>query len=254
MFGIMKNILPRTRQEIPADDEFRVETKDQVVALLVRASSTHVLFRVELPGQEHTFSTALLGIYDEHDFIILDELSPETGHRLLRNGDKISLSGRLDGVVLRFSAQLLEVRKKNGIAFYKATLPPNLYYGQQRSACRIPSSGADINFHALRGRGSSQILKGYVSDLSREGVGIILTEEVELYQGEIIPSCIVRLPDEGEVSFSLEVCFCKQNAKQQVTRVGGKFTQIDPSSLQKIRKVLYRMERKHTRRLSEAAS
>ncbi|MCB1759822.1 MAG: flagellar brake protein [Gammaproteobacteria bacterium] len=238
----MKNILPRRRQTIAGDDEFRVIAKEQVVALLLRASATHLLFRVELPGQAHSFSTALLGIYDEHDFLILDELSPEFGDRLLRVGQRITLTGRLEGVVLSFSTQLLEIRKKNGAAFYKARLPATLHYQQQRSANRVTSSGADIDFHALRGRGSSQLLKGYVSDLSREGVGIILTDEVELYPGEIISSCLLRLPGEGEISFSLEVCFCKTDRQQQFTRLGGRFEVIDPSSLQKILRVLKRMQ------------
>ena len=94
-----------------------------------------------------------------------------------------------------------------------------------------------------------QIVKGYVNDLSRDGAGIILAEEIHLYQGEILPSCIISVPGEGEIAFSLEVCFCSRNPRQQVTRIGGRFKNIDSASLQKIRRSLNKIERAQTRRL-----
>ncbi|HXK55022.1 MAG TPA: PilZ domain-containing protein, partial [Gammaproteobacteria bacterium] len=150
---------------------------------------------------------------------------------------------------LFFETTLLDIREKSGIAYYKTTLPATLEHRQQRNAYRIPSRGVGISFHGLRGKGIQQIVKGYVNDLSRDGAGIILAEELHLYQGEILPSCIISVPGEGEIAFSLEVCFCSKNPQQQVTRIGGRFKNIDAASLQKIRRSLNRIERAQARRI-----
>ena len=249
MFDLLRRIFPdKAPEKLPVADH-RIEEREPIVALLMRASTHHVLFSVRLSGQEESFSTALLGIYDEHDFIILDELSPENGHLLLKDRDELKLSGRLEGVELGFTTSVLEIRKKNGVAYYKARLPETIEHHQQRNAYRIPSRGVGITFHGLRGKGMRQIVKGYVNDLSRDGAGIILAEGIQLYQGEILPSCIISVPGEGEIAFSLEVCFCSRNPRQQVTRIGGRFKNIDPASLQKIGRCLNRIERTQLRRI-----
>ncbi len=249
MFNLIRRIFSDKEQEKPPATEHQIEQREQIVALLLRASTHHVLFSVRLPEQEDTFGTALLGIYDEHEFIILDELTPEQGHQMLREGIAMQLSGRLEGVDLSFTTDLLEIREKNGVAYYKTRLPNTIKHRQQRNAYRIPSRGLGISFHGLRGKGMRQIVKGYVNDLSRDGAGIILAEEIHLYQGELLPSCIISVPGEGEIAFSLEVCFCSRNPQQQVTRIGGKFKNIDSASLQKIRRSINRIERAQTRRL-----
>ena len=37
----------------------------------------------------------------------------------------MQLSGRLEGVDLSFATSLLEIREKNGVAYYKTRLPSN---------------------------------------------------------------------------------------------------------------------------------
>ena len=249
MFDLLRRLFPGSEPERPPDDRHLIVEREQIVALLMRASRHHVLFSVRLPAERNLFSTALLGIYDEHQFIILDELTPEQGHQLLSEGMTLRLSGRLEGVELSLTTRLLEIRVQNGVAYYKTSLPESLDHRQKRSAYRIPARSSGISFHALRGKGLRQILRGHVNDLSREGAGIILAEEILLYQGEVLPSCIISVPGEGEISFSLEVCFCSRNPQRRVTRVGGRFKMIDPVSQQKIRRCLNRMERAQARRL-----
>lgn len=249
MLGLLKRIFPDKEPDASPQSDHEIIEREQIVALLMRATTHHVLFSVRLPEQANTFSTALLGIYDEHEFIILDELTPEQGHQMLVNGVEMRLSGRLEGVELNFRTSLLEIREKSGVAYYKTNLPTTLRYYQQRNAYRIPSRGVGITFHGLRGKGMRQMLKGYVNDLSRDGAGIILSDEIHLYKGEILPSCIISVPGEGEITFSLEVCFCTRNSQLQVTRIGGRFKNIDQTSLRKIRRSLNRIERAQTRRV-----
>lgn len=222
MFDLLRRIFPdKAPEKLPVADH-RIEEREPIVALLMRASTHHVLFSVRLSGQEESFSTALLGIYDEHDFIILDELSPENGHLLLKDRDELKLSGRLEGWSWALPPACWRSVKKRR-CLLQNTAARNHRTSSTKKRLSHPIQGVGITFHGLRGKGMRQIVKGYVNDLSRDGAGIILAEGIQLYQGEILPSCIISVPGEGEIAFSLEVCFCSRNPRQQVTRIGGRF-------------------------------
>jgi len=248
MFSVLKKNLGRSDEPTPSITGHHISDPNQITPLLMQAYKGHVLFNASFPGHNAHFSTALLGIYDEHDFIVLDELTPGTGHRLFLEKKRINLSGRLDGVELRFSTHLNEVREKGGIAFYKTGMPGSIYYRQRRLDFRIASTGASISFHGLRGKGVSQMLKGYVSDISRKGLGVILEDDVTLDQGEVLSSCIISIPEEGEIPFSMEIRFCSSNSRAQVTRIGGRYLEIENDSLRKIENCISKLERARARR------
>ncbi len=258
MFKTINKVLQSEKPAArPAASGFHLYDPRKITPLLIQSYKAHILFNVTIPGQHGQFSTALLGIYDEHGFIVLDELTPRVGHKLLLKHRQMQLSGRLAGVDLRFSTQLIDAKSKGGVAFYKAEMPQDVFYLQRREEFRVPTSGARIKFHALRGKGSHQILKGHVNDLSRRGIGVILDDPITLQRGEILPSCSLSIDreageedwGEGDVSFSLEVCFSVSNDQRGITRMGGRFETIDPESMRKVSQLLNQLERAQARRL-----
>ena len=238
---------PRTRHVITGH---HIQTPEQIVSLLSQVHRAHSLLNIRLPDSETSFSSALLGIYDEHGFVVFDELTPRAGHRLLLQSHQMRVSGRLDGVELHFKAQLLEAREKGGVAYYKVAMPKSIYYRQRRQDYRVPSHAANIRFHALRGRGINQVVRGHAHDLSRSGIGVLLEENVDLMQGEVLASCILNIPGTGEISFSLEVRYCATSRSGAATRMGGRFCEIEPESQRKIVQCINDLERAQARRLS----
>lgn len=240
-----------------APSGFHIYDPRKITPLLIQSYKAHILFNVTIPGQHGQFSTALLGIYDEHGFIVLDELTPRVGHKLLLKNRRMQLAGRLAGVDIRFSTELIDAKSKGGVAYYKAEMPQDIFYLQRREDFRVPTSGAQIAFHALRGEGGHQIVKGHVHDLSRKGVGVILDDPISLEKGEILPSCSLSIDREvgeedwgdGNIAFSLEVCFSSSNDQRGITRIGGRFETIDPDSLRKVSQLLNQLERAQARRL-----
>ena len=249
MFKILHKALRRDDEPTPAITGHYVSDLGQITSLLVQAYKSHVLLNASFPDISGHFSTALLGIYDEHGFIVLDELTPRKGHNLFLQQGTINISGRLEGVEVRFSSRLKEDREKNGIAYYKAEIPREIYYRQRRQDFRITSRGERISFHGLRGKGRRQMIRGYINDLSRKGLGVVLEDDVTLYPGEVLPSCIIDIPGEGEIAFSLEVRFCSRKNRAQLTRIGGRFSQIDPDAQRKVARCINRMERVRARRI-----
>ncbi|MCG8427493.1 MAG: flagellar brake protein [Chromatiales bacterium] len=223
--------------------------KNQITALLVQTFKAHTLLNASFSDSTELYNTTLLGIYDEYDFIVLDEINPKKGHRLLLEQKEILLNGRVDGVEMRFRCKLLEPREKNGISYYKMEMPQKIYFLQRRKDYRVSARGANIQFRAQGGQQNPRLINGYLNDLSRSGAGITVNELVDLNKGDIIPTCKITLPDGGEAIFSLQVCFCWRDTSRGITRIGGRFEQIDRISSQKIRKLINEMQRAIAKRL-----
>ena len=228
---------------------YKIQDPKQLSALFTLAHETHTLFFVYFDDQPDPFTTALLGVYPEHGFLVFDELAPKEGHHLLLERKAFQASGKVDGVDLRFRSRLIEAREKNGIAFYKVEIPESALYRQQREEHRVSTSGEHIRFRGYRGRSYQQTLNGYITDLSHTGLGIVVEELAPLYQGETLPTCSIHLPDYGEALFSLRIRFAHQNRQRDVTRVGGKFAEIDKESYRKIVRTITRLERERCKRI-----
>lgn len=227
---------------------YKITSPKQIIALLNQAHRTHSLLFTRFKNQSEQFTTALLGVYPKHGFLVLDELSPREGHELLLEREQVQVSGKLEGVDLRFNTQLLEAGEKSGIAFYKMAMPESVIYRQLRQEHRVSTGALKMSFHGSRGQGYQQALRGYVCDLSRSGMGVILEEMPTLYPGDLLPACTLVIPDKGEILFSLEVRHSRPNKERGITRIGGRFEQIDADSRRKIIRLINKLEREKCKR------
>jgi c-di-GMP-binding flagellar brake protein YcgR len=232
------------------DTGFQIRTREKMIPLLVQAHRTRLLFDVSIPTSETHYTTALLGVYDSHGFLVLDELTPSAGHKKLLKQRRMTLTGKLDGVPLRFNTRLIEVRQQKGMAFYKVEMPESVFHMQRRQAFRITATEARIPFHAQREDDSQEQLKGYVFDLSRGGMGLNLEGEVKLQRDDIIQNCVIMPSGNGKIPFALKVCHATYHKKRKLTRIGGYFEEIDTSSRRRIAKIITHFEREYAKRLS----
>ncbi len=252
MFNALKKALgQQTHSTVTPASPHALTGHSQISALLMQIYKCRVLLDVRLPEQANHYTSALLGIYDEHGFIVMDGLNPTSGHRRLLDAKRLQVAGRLDGVDFSFSTRLIDVREKQGTAFYKMTLPEQMIYRQRRLDFRIGTLGRKFAFHALRGDSNAQILAGYLHDISRNGVGLILENGTMLEPGEQLASCIIALPD-GKVSCTLEVCHCHQGTAPGTTRAGCRFTRIENAARVQIQRLISTLERDKARRLHGA--
>jgi c-di-GMP-binding flagellar brake protein YcgR len=228
---------------------FAVIRKSSITRLLQLVERRQVLLNVQWPGERELYATALLGIYPEHGFIVLDELNPRTGHDTLLARGELTAVGRLEGVSVKLTARLLEARSKDGVAFYKCTFPAQIYYVQRRESHRVSLVGLPAPFRAqLYRAGGERPVTGTVGDLSAEGVGLLLDGDVPLRPGETLSGCRIRLPQGGDVSCDLEIRFAAYLPARQQTRVGARLLNVDKFSRHRIEATIARLERDLARR------
>jgi c-di-GMP-binding flagellar brake protein YcgR len=232
------------------DTGFQIRTREKMIPLLIQAHRTRLLFDVSIPTSETHYTTALLGVYDSHGFLVLDELTPSAGHKKLLKQRRMTLTGKLDGVPLRFNTRLIETRQQKGMAFYKVEMPESVFHMQRRQEFRITATEARIPFHAQREDDSQEQLQGYVFDLSRNGMGLNLEGEVKLERDDILQNCVIMPSGNGKIPFALKVCHATYHKKRKLTRIGGCFEEIDTSSQRRIAKIITQFEREYAKRLS----
>jgi len=228
---------------------FAVTRRSSITRLLQLIERRQVLLNVQWPGEQQRYATALLGIYPEHGFIVLDELNPRDGHDKLVERGELTAVGRLEGVSVKLTTRLLEMRSKDGVAFYKAAFPEQIYYLQRRESHRVSLVGLPTPFQGQLDRsGDTQTVTGSVGDLSAEGVGLLLDGDVRLQVGETLNRCRIRLPQSGNVSFDLEVRFAAYLPARQLTRIGARLLNVDKFSRHGIEATIARLERDLARR------
>ncbi len=236
--------------EADSQAPFKITHCSEIVSLLQQAYRGRTIFSVHLKGDTQLYSTLLLGIYADHGFFVLDELTPKEGHEQLLNNQTLQISGRVEGVMLSFTTRLIEAREKAGVPFYKIAMPEFVLYKQQRKEHRISTTGHWMPFHGIESFKTKKALRGYVSDLSQKGIGLIVEDtELPLNRQDILSNCRVTLPDEEEAPFSLEVRFIAENRSRKVTRVGGLFNAIDEGTLRRIVRTKNKLEREQCKRV-----
>lgn len=223
---------------------FAVTRKTSIMRLLQLLERRKLLLDVQWPGETQRYATALLGIYPEQGFIVLDELNPRAGHHKLMARGELTAVGRLDGVSIKLTTRLQEMREKDGVAFYKLAFPQQIYYVQRRDSHRISLVGTPTRFEGQWARGGdATTVTGNVSDVSAEGVGLLLDGELALHQGDTLTLCRVSLPQDGNVDFDLEVRHAVYLPARKLTRVGARVRNIDPHSRHRVEAAIARMER-----------
>jgi c-di-GMP-binding flagellar brake protein YcgR len=223
---------------------FAVTRRSSITRLLQLLERRQVLLNVQWPGELQIYATALLGIYPQHGFIVLDELNPRIGHDKLLERGELTAFGRLDGVMIKLTTRLQEMRVKDGVAFYKFAFPRQIYYLQRRESHRVSLIGAPTPFEGQWDREDGTLtVTGMVGDVSAEGVGLLLDGEVPLRQGDTLSACTIRLPGSGEVSFDLEVRHATYLPARQLTRVGARLLNIDRFARHRIETTIACIER-----------
>jgi len=247
MFKTLKGLISEALGDSKKTPKFLVTKKNEIVALLKQAHKKKAFFTVQIPNQEESYTTALLGVYPQHDLVALDEFSPTVGHKRFLQYKKAKVTGRVNGIELRFNADLIDVGKKSGVAFYKVKMPTALYFCQKRQSYRVSLKGANIPFFSSGGSGVSS-LQGFLLDISAGGVGVILDTKVSLSRGDVLEVCTITLPDKGEIKFKLQVDIVRENAQGGGINFGGHFCDLSAGEQTVLQKYIAEAQRKQVRR------
>lgn len=222
---------------------------DKINRLLRDIEETSPLCTVNIEGTSEEFSSSILDVQIENQKIILDELSPKHGNKLLVKRNNLKLSTYYNGINLAFRLSKMKVGSSCGIPYYKTAIPDRIYYPQQRTSPRIQISSLNIPFSGVSSK-TKRSVSGQLVDLSRGGIGIsIYNNRTRLERGDSIFHCHMTL-DDFTIKFELTVGYIKTGkSKTSKTYLGGYFDGLPTKSLHKLEYFITSLEREKIRNL-----
>lgn len=226
-----------------------VAAPERILGLLRHVLRAHNVLGVNLAGEQEIFSSALLEIVPDQHYLVLDELAPRSGHHRVSVGTVVTVRTRIAGVYISFDAEVTGVGQENGVAYYRLPLPERLHYEQRREYFRAPIPLERVVEVQLLTRDHVR-LTGELRDISVGGMSARLRRAsgYALAPGDVLPRCMVNLPNLGRLCCGLEVCYAEQGAKLRVPRIGGRFIDLDLRMRRQIEQFVVALDREHHRR------
>ncbi len=215
---------------------------DEFLELLYRLQEKRALLDVRVDQTPGTYTSAIVAIDAENKTFLLDELVPVAGHRALINQRLVSVSCQLFGMDLGFDGLVNKIEMSDGVAGYWLSFPENFNHTQRRASPRLILHHSKRLPMRVAMLDEQRSIRGFASDISEQGVGFMLNEQVELYTRNILKSCTLTLSDTVNINFSLEVRFTRLHGDHQ-TKVGGVVRNIGDGTAKILNNYLH--ERRH---------
>ncbi|MCB1874869.1 MAG: flagellar brake protein [Chromatiales bacterium] len=225
----------------------QITDKGRIVSLLERVRESRLNLQVNLPGDNERYASALLRVDPGKGLICLDELNPVKGHERARFAEGITVHTLLEGVDLTFSTQVLEVGHRDGIAYYRASLPHLLHYNQRRSFYRLKLDRRHPVILGIHYNKRRETIRGRLSDISLGGLAARIEKDLELQAGESLGSCSLHLPGADVINCSLDVRHVQAETRGGL-RIGAEFSAINSEAQDLIFRFVRSLERDQLRR------
>lgn len=232
----------------------KVTDTARIRALLQRLKKHRALLAVRLQNSETTFTTAVIDINTEQNYLVLDELKPDNGDKLLRESLLIKVRGQLDGVIISFVAKVHDFGSQDDIPFYKFPIPSAINYQQRRQNVRIRVGAA----HTLSAKitvDETHSAEGFVEDLSLGGLRLSFKKDLPLafQKGERALCNFTVITSERE-TLSCEIVICAVNNVSKPHRkafIGAQFIELDRSIERHLQKMIMNLQRSLQQKRSE---
>lgn len=221
------------------------------LVLLRRVASEQAALTIFLGSSGTAYSTALLELVPEEQYLVIDELVPRAGHELMRSGLEVKVRARVEGADVRFKSEVLEIGGARELPFYKLAFPTEVDYVQRRQQYRVSvplHATVDVTLVMEDGRA----LIGEVRDMSSGGIGARIKSgepNAALDQGKKV-RCLIVTPSNQSISTDLELIHVESNSIGRVPRVRGRFVGLTPAGTRKVAQLCAEIERLQRRATS----
>lgn len=229
----------------PLPDSELITDMARVARLLDRLAKHHSLLTIVIPGQSEAFTSSVVEVAEPH--VLLDELLPNSGHALLLAQKKLQATGKLEGIDIRFVAELEAFDEQDGMVTYRVRLPARLEYRQRRSDFRahIPISSV-IRVVMVDDR--EHIFEGELYDISRGGAGIILPFDESVLEPGRWYYCAIELPGSSWLFCDIEQRHWKDLHAPGKHLAGTRFADLTPMQMRLVGRCISELQREQMKR------
>ena len=226
-------------------DGERITDPARIAGLLERLAKRRTLLTVEIPGYMGHFTSSIVSVDGPH--VLLDELLPSEGHLLLLAERKLQVTGKLDGIDVRFNTTLERVDDQDGMITYHASLPGRLEYRQRRENYRAHIPMARRLRVVIDGR-DGIVIEGELHDLSLGGAGIIFPDAMPAVERGLLYEGALELPDGEWLYCAFDLRYTKRGQPRDRQLVGARFARLTLAQAQLVGRCISELEREYIRK------
>lgn len=228
----------------------RIALAPFILGLLKRIQNQRAMLTITLPGSDKNYNSAILEINEKEAYLVIDELSPESGHPLLLDVKELRARTRVEGARISFSTTLIDAGRESGIAYYNLALPTEIDYLQQRASYRVKTGVAQPVPVTLIHE-EDQAIKGEMQDLSIGGLSIRVAHKqlpATLKTTDTLPCCF-RLTQNEEVTCTLEIRSIRSKDNNTPVRLGCRFINLAVPQQKIIQRYIIALEREQIKKM-----
>lgn len=232
-----------TYQSLP--DSELITNPTRVVRLLERLAKQHTLLTIRIPGDKEHYTSCIVGI--DKPYVLLDELLPTSGHKVLLAKRTLQVTGQLEGIHIRFTTTLERVDNLDDVITYHANLPGQLEYRQRRLDYRAHIPMMQTLRIIIEGMDGTPI-EGRLHDLSRSGAGMNFPDIEPSVEPGRLHECAIELPDEIWVYTTVELRHTKNIPARDRQLIGARFVGLHRAQERLVARCISNLEREFIRK------
>jgi c-di-GMP-binding flagellar brake protein YcgR len=197
-----------------------------------------------------SFVTALLGISNDEQTLILDTSPDASITERAINATELVCVTRLDGVRLQFTLTRPARVVDQGLAALHVPLPTSVLRLQRREFYRqtVPMANAVSCVIVLTNAdGEQRSIPIRVLDISNGGIAVLVPPEgIEFAPGQEFEHCVVSIPDQAPVTVKLRVrnlFHVSSRAGHLALRAGCEFYDMPKKFMTQVQRYIFQIER-----------
>jgi len=235
----------RTSPHQSLPDSEQITDSARIVPLLERLGKQHTLLTVDIPGHPEHYTSSIVGV--DRAYVLLDELLPSSGHQLLLAERSLQITGKLDGIDIRFISTLERVDNRDDMVTYHVNLPGQIEYRQRRLAYRahIPMTQA---LRVIIESSDGTLIEGVLHDLSHGGAGMIFPDGPPAVVPGLLHECAIELPADVWLYCAVELRYTKTIRARQRQLIGARFDGLSPVQARLVGHCVRELEREFVRK------
>jgi c-di-GMP-binding flagellar brake protein YcgR len=216
-----------------------------MVQLLERLAKQHALLTVDIPGHREHYTSSIVTV--DRPYVLLDELLPSTGHQLLLAERTLQVTGKLDGIDIRFITTLERVDSTNDMVTYHLNLPGQIDYRQRRLAYRAHIPMVKL-LRVIIDSSDGTVVEGVLHDLSHGGAGMIFPDGPPAVVPGLLHECAIELPDDAWLYCEVELRYSKSIRSRNRQLIGARFSELSPAQARLVGQCVLELERELVRK------
>lgn len=233
-------------------DDGSVTSPSRIYRLLKRSVEHHCLINVRLDGAKHLYSSAVLRIGADRNYLLLDALSPADGNARIKIHAEVAISTLLDKLDLTFSSTVEKIGTTSDLPPIRIAYPERVYYAQHRGEYRVAVPTNRPARISIRLDAAHRI-EGIVRDLSPGGFRALLDAPLQKEPGSdpgfpVPLRFSLSLAPDRTVEGEIEICYASASENGKLQWFGARIVAMAASDQRVLDHCVAKIDRQQSRR------